>query len=203
MENKNIIIILVAIIVVLAAAIGVMLLNPINAEPTKIKITSDKEQYEGGELAIKLIALNKTPISNETANIKIADKNGKVVVDEVVKTNSKGKAKLDLDLKKGDYVVNVTFDGNENYTGNNTTQKLKINKAFTEVTTSQSSDSGSSSQYSEREEYKITPDGWNPREHEVSRRSIGDGRERVHYDDGYFRVVDQDGNIITHGWGDG
>ena len=203
MENKNIIIILVAIIVVLAAAIGVMLLNPINAEPTKIKITSDKEQYEGGELAIKLIALNKTPISKETANIKIADKNGKVVVDEVVKTNSKGKAKLDLDLKKGDYVVNVTFDGNENYTGNNTTQKLKINKAFTEVTTSQSSDSGSSSQYSEREEYKITPDGWNPREHEVSRRSIGDGRERVHYDDGYFRVVDQDGNIITHGWGDG
>ena len=204
MENKNIIIILVAIIVVLAAAIGVMLLNPIIAkEPTKIKIISDKEQYEGGELNIKLTDLNKTPISKEIVNITITDKNGKVVVDEVVKTNSKGKAKLDLDLKKGDYVVNVTFDGNENYTGNNTTQKLKINKAFTEVTTSQSSDSGSSSQYSEREEYKITPDGWNPREHEVSRRSIGDGRERVHYDDGYFRVVDQDGNIITHGWGDG
>ena len=201
MENRNIIIILVVIIVILAAAIGVMLLNPANSkEPCKIKITSDKEQNEGEELAIKLIGLNKTPISNETVNIKIADKSGKVVVDEAVKTNSKGKAKLDLDLKKGDYVVNVTFDGNENYTGNNTSQKLKIKEAVTEAVMSQSSDSGSSSQDSQREEYQITPDGWNPREHEVSRESIGDGKERVHYDDNYFTVVDQDGNIITHGW---
>lgn len=195
MENRNMIIILVVIIVILAAAIGVMLLNPANSkEPCKIKITSDKEQNEGEELAIKLIGLNKTPISNEAVNIKIADKSGKVVVDEVVKTNSKGKAKLDLDLKKGNYVVNVTFDGNENYTGNNTSQKLKIKEAVTEVVTSQSSDSGI------REEYKITPDGWNPGEHEVSREPLDNGYERVHYDDGYFRVVDQDGNIITHGW---
>ena len=204
MENKNIIIILVAIVIVLAVVAGAMFLQSGNAkEPTKVKITSDKEQYEGGTLKIKLTDLNKTALSKQKVNVIIKNKKGEVVVNETVKTNSKGKAKLDLDLKKGDYVVNVTFDGNENYTGNNTTQKLKINKAFTEVTTSQSSDSGSSSQYSEREEYKITPDGWNPREHEVSRRSIGDGRERVHYDDGYFRVVDQDGNIITHGWGDG
>ena len=44
----------------------------------------------------------------------------------MVKTNSKGKAKLDLKLKKGNYKVNVSYGGNENYTGNNTTQKLKI-----------------------------------------------------------------------------
>ena len=45
MENKNIIIILVAIIVILAAAVGVALMNPTVAkEPSKIKITSDKEQ---------------------------------------------------------------------------------------------------------------------------------------------------------------
>ena len=204
MENRNIIIILIVIIVVLAAAIGVMLLNPdIGKEQTKIKITSDKEQLEGGELNIKLTDLNKTPASKQTVNIKITDNKGKVVVDEVVKTNSKGKAKLDLDLKKGKYKVNVTYDGNENYTGCNATQKLKIKKAYTEVTSSQSGGSSSSSQNSEREEYQITPDGWNPREHEVSRRTLSDGRERVHYDDGYFRVVDQDGNIITHGWGDG
>ena len=55
MENKNIIIILLVIIVVLAAAIGFVLLNPINAkEPTRLIITSDDEQNEGGELSIKL-----------------------------------------------------------------------------------------------------------------------------------------------------
>ena len=114
MENKHIIIILLVIIVVLAVAIGFVLLNPTHAkEPTKVKVTSDKEQYEGGKLSIEV-------------NITITDKKGKVVVDDVVKTNSKGKAKLDLDLKKGKYKVNVTYGGNENYTGNSTTQKLNI-----------------------------------------------------------------------------
>ena len=127
MENKNIIIILIVIIVILAAAIGAMLLNPATAkEPTKIKITSDKEQYEGGELSVQLTDLNKTPISKEIVNITITNSKGKVVVDDVVKTNSKGKAKLDLDLKKGKYNVTVSYGGNENYTGNNTTQKLTI-----------------------------------------------------------------------------
>lgn len=127
MENKNIIIILIVIIVILAAAIGFTMFNPMHAkEPTKVKITSDKEQYEGGELSIQLTDLNKTPISKEVVNITITNSKGKVVVDDVVKTNSKGKAKLDLDLKKGKYNVTVTYGGNENYTGNNTTQKLTI-----------------------------------------------------------------------------
>ena len=127
MENKNIIIILIVIIVILAAAIGFAMFNPMHTkEPTKIKITSDKEQYEGGELSIQLTDLNKTPISKEVVNITITNSKGKVVVDDVVKTNSKGKAKLDLDLKKGKYNVTVTYGGNENYTGNNTTQKLTI-----------------------------------------------------------------------------
>ena len=144
MENRNIIIILLVIIVVLAAAVGFVLLNPTVAkQPSKIKITSDKEQNEGGELSIKLTGLNKTPISKEIVNVTITDKKGKVVVDDAVKTNSKGKAKLDLDLKKGKYKVNVTYGGNENYTGNSTTQKLKIKEEVKEtVSESSSSNSG-------------------------------------------------------------
>lgn len=128
MENRNIIIILVAVVIVLAVVAGAMFLQSSNAkEPTKIKITSDKEQYEkDSKLSIELKDLNKTPISKEIVNVTITDKKGKVVVDDVVKTNSKGKAKLDLDLKKGKYKVNVTYGGNENYTGNSTTQKLNI-----------------------------------------------------------------------------
>ena len=134
MENRNIIIILVAIIVILAAAIGFALLNPLNTkEPCEIKITSDKEQYEGGELVIKLTDINNNPISNEVVNVMITKNNGDAVVDDVVKTNSKGKAKLDLDLKQGKYVVDVSFSGNENYTGDNSTQNLKIKKEAPKV----------------------------------------------------------------------
>lgn len=138
MENKNIIIILIAIIVVLAVVAGVMFMQPAAKEPTKVKITSDKSQYEGGKVTIQLTDLNKTAISKEKVNITITNKKGKVVVNETIKTNSKGKAKLDLDLKKGKYTVNVTYGGNENYTGNNTTQKLTIKEDVKETPTTSS-----------------------------------------------------------------
>ena len=146
MENKNIIIILIVIIVILAAAIGFAMFNPMHAkEPTKIKITSDKEQYEGGELSVQLTDLNKTPLSKEVVNVTITNSKGKVVVDQVVKTDPKGKAKLDLDLKKGKYKVNATYEGNENYTGNKTTQKLTIKEEVVEAEQSSQSQSSSSS----------------------------------------------------------
>ena len=140
MESKNIIVILIVIIVILAAAIGFTMMNPMHAkEPTKIKITSDKEQDEGGKLSVQLTDLNKTPLSKEIVNITITNGKGKVVVDDVVKTNSKGKASLNLDLKKGKYNVTVSYGGNENYTGNNTTQKLTIKEKVVEATVEQSS----------------------------------------------------------------
>lgn len=182
MENKNIIIILLVVIIILIAAIGFTLLNPLNAkEPTKIKITSDKEQYEGGTLTIKLTDLNKTPISKEKVNITITNSKGKVVAKDVVKTNSKGKAKLDLDLKKGKYKVNVTYGGNENYTGNNTTQKLTIKEAET-VSTSSSS---SSLPYSL---YNLPPS--NDPYPETSREQTDEYTVMQMYEDGYISYVD-------------
>lgn len=145
MENKNIIIILLVIIVIIAAAIGFAVLNPMHAkEPTKIKIASDKEQNEGGELVIQLTDLNKTPLSKQVVNVTITNSKGKVVVDDVVKTNSKGKAKIDLDLKKGKYNVTVTYGGNENYTGNNTTQKLTIKEEEKVTQTEETTSTGNS-----------------------------------------------------------
>ena len=149
MENKNIIIILIAIIVVLAVVAGVMFMQPAAKEPTKVKITSDKSQYEGGKVTIQLTDLNKTAISKEKVNITITNKKGKVVINETIKTNSKGKAKLDLDLKKGNYTVNVTYGGNENYTGNNTTQKLTIKEEIKQTVSIQSS--SSSTEYNVRD----------------------------------------------------
>ena len=166
MENKNIIIILIAIIIILVVIAGVMFLQPTAKEPTKVIITSDKSQYEGGKVVIQLTDLNKTAISKEKVNITIINKGGKIVVNEAVKTNSKGKAKLDLDLKKGKYTVNVTYGGNENFTGNNTTQKLTIKE--TQTTSSYSSEpvydghtvsyqDGKRGVYSESGEFFIDP----------------------------------------------
>ena len=127
MENKNLIIVVLVIIVILAAAIGITVLHPFDTkEPSKVKITSNKTLVEGSALTFKLTDLNKTPISDEIVNITVTDSKGKVVFDNVVKTDSKGNAKVDLDLKKGKYDVNVTFDGNDKYASDNDTQKLNI-----------------------------------------------------------------------------
>ena len=192
MENRNIIIILFVIIVILAAAVAFVFFNPTAAkEATTIKITSDKEQYEGGELSVKLTDLNKTPVSKEIVNVTITDKKGKVVVDEVVKTDSKGKAKLDLKLKKGKYTVNVTYGGNENYTGNNTTQKLTIKekeKVVEEPTVQQTSESSSPydglhydaeiNVYYNDEGIAVNPDGKHPMSEGSRYEDLRDARDR-------------------------
>ena len=144
MENKTLIIILIAIIAVLLAMIGVILLEQSNSrEESVIKITSDKTIYEGGSISVKLTDLNNTAISKEIVNIEITDKKGRIVFDNVVKTDSKGKAKVNPDLKKGKYLVNVSYDGNENCTGCNTTQKLTVKEKVAEAQTS----SGSSADF--------------------------------------------------------
>ena len=142
MDKKNILIIVLIIIIIGLIAAMAMSSLPTKKD-SKIKITSDKEQFEGGELSIKLTDLNKTPISKEIVNVTITNKKGKVVVDEVIKTDSKGKAKLNLDLKKGKYTVNVTYGGNENYTGCNATQKLTIKEEVVESEATSSSSSSS------------------------------------------------------------
>ena len=153
MENKNIILILVAVIIVLAAIVGVMFLHPTNAkEPTKIKITSNKTLTEGDNLSIKLTDSNSTAISNETVKITILDKKGKAIVNETVKTNSKGKANVNLDLKKGKYNVTVTYGGNDNFTGSNATQKLTIKEEEKVAEKQYSSASTSGATYVERTE---------------------------------------------------
>ena len=187
MEDKNLILILLVIIVILAAIVGVMLLNQSAAkDSTKIQITSDKEQYEGGELSVQLTDLNKTPISKEIVNITITNSKGKVVVDNVVKTNSKGKAKLDLDLKKGKYNVTVSYGGNENYTGNNTTQNLTVKEEVAETQSVSSSSKSSSSTPYDINNLPPTNDPYP----ETNRYYLDEYHVKQEYADGYQRSVD-------------
>ena len=144
MENKKIIIVLIVIIVILTAAIGFTMFNPVHSkEPTKINITSKNTLTEGDNLTLQLTDLNKTALSKQKVNITVKNSKGKVVLNKTVKTNSKGKASLDLDLKKGKYNVTVSYGGNENYTGNNTTQELTIKEKVIEAQQSASSSSSS------------------------------------------------------------
>ena len=203
MENKNIVVILIVIIIILASAIGFMVLKPMHAkEPTKIKISSNKTLTEGNNLSLQLTDFNKTPLSKEIVNITITDSKGKVVVDDVVKTDSKGKASLNLNLKKGKYNVTVSYGGNENFTGNNTTQKLTIKekvveasnevKQNTETSNTKTSSENSQSNFHNGESH-IGPNGL-----EYGRFYDDAGREYIYEDrGGYVNVLDDQGNGVS------
>lgn len=187
MENRNIIIILLVIIVILAVVAGVMFLQSVNVKkPCKIKITSDKEQYEGGKLSVQLTDLNKTPLSKEIVNIIITNSKGKVVVDDVVKTNSRGKVKLDLDLEKGKYNVNVSYEGNENFTGNGTTEELIVNEKMDKTQLISSNSKSPSSTPYDINNLPPTNDPYP----ETNRYFIDDFIVKQEYEDGYMRTVD-------------
>lgn len=79
--------------------------------------------------------------------------------------------------------LNITNETNETVTKTESTEK------------SQTTDT----EDDEREDEQVI-DGWDPKEHEVYREDMGDGYEKVHYDDGYFRVVDDRGNVESYGY---
>lgn len=164
MEDKNIIIILIPVILILIAVLGVMVFNPTDTkEPTKIKITSDNPQYTDGKISIQLTDLNKTALSKEKVEFIIANKKGKVVVNKTVKTNSKGKAKLNLDLKKGKYIVKVKYKGNKKYKSNIIKQNLTIKEKVSNTPSEWVDSDGNPHYYENGIEYVGTRDGqhWN------------------------------------------
>lgn len=154
MEAKNIIIILLVIAVILAVALGVMFLSPGNAkQDCKIAITSNKTLYEGDNLTVKLTDLNQTPLKNKTVKILIKDKDEKTVFAKTLKTNDNGKVRAKLNLSEGDYSVNATFEGNDNFTANSTTQKLTVEKVVEEQTVSQQPVADNSQSSNSKSEY--------------------------------------------------
>ena len=139
-RNKLIIAGLIVVIVILA--IGVFMAMPGTAkENTKLTVKAESPIHEGDTINIKLTDGNNTPIANQTVNVTITDKNNASSYYSVV-TNAKGVGKLKLDKSEGKYSINCTYGGNENYTGNSTVKKIKIEKEVAE--TSSSSSSGSS-----------------------------------------------------------
>lgn len=146
-KNKLIIIALVIIILILAAALFAT--NYHAKEDTKLRITSNSTLNEGDSIKVMLTDLNGTPISNQSINVTITDKDNASSYFGVV-TDDTGIGTLKLKQSEGNYTVTCTFGGNEKYVGNSTIKNITIKKE--EVVESQSSSSSSSSSGSSQSE---------------------------------------------------
>ena len=181
MDNNKLIIAVVVILIVMIAA-GIFLLNPGHAKvDSRVIVTSNSTLHDGDNFTIRLTDLNNTPISNQRVNITIIDANGGKNP-QAVTTDANGDGRLQLNgLTLGNYTVNVTYGGNNNYTVCNTTQRLQM----TEKVTPQASTTSTSSPN------KNYDDGY----WETSMDADFEYHTE-YYSDGNFRQYDRSGRLV-------
>ena len=207
--NKLIIIALVAIIAVLLVLIGLTILPDMQKEECNIEITSSELVKDNDNITIKLSDLNNNPIADRNITISLINSNNSQ--EYSVKTDSNGIATLALSEDNiGTYNVTCTFDGDDKYKETSASKEITIEKSVMQAeSTNSTQDSIEANRPKNNPNYKgYTPNheseiinGWNPAEHETYREKMSDGTVKIHYDDGYFRLVDENGYVITYGYG--
>ena len=130
MDNQKTIIALLCVIIAILI-VGVVIFSPLMAKEDSNLAISDKKLNVGDSLVVKLTDANGNPISNETINIKLIDKDG-ITIDEDIITNSKGNAKFKME-EKGKYSVECSFDGNGQFASSSTAGSITVKKATTKV----------------------------------------------------------------------
>lgn len=196
MNTRDIIIICMTIIVLIGIGTFVML-NSASAEPTVLNMTNSPNLYEGDTLILKLTDGNGTAIANQKVEINLTHASNGITENFTLKTNANGECRLE-DLIADNFTLNARYYGNDDYKavglGGTIYVKKKASASVSPMSTN------SNSKYKTDNKVDDVIDGWDPSEHEVSREDLGDGTTRITYDDGYFRIVDKDGNILTYGY---
>ena len=190
MNSRDIIIICATAIILLAIGIFLMA-NPFGSGETAIlTMESSQSLTEGDSLILKLSDENKTAISGERIEINLTHGSNGVTEHFTLKTNENGECRLE-DLIADNFTLSAKFNGNKDYKQATLSGNIYVKKK---------ANASSSDKYKTDNKADDVIDGWDPKEHEVSREDLGDGTYRITYDDGYFRIVDEDGNILTYGY---
>ena len=199
MNSRDIIVICLTIILLLGIGMYVMF-NSSSAETTILTMTSSSVLTEGDSLILKLNDENGSGIPNQRIEINMTHDDNGITENFTLKTNSNGECKLE-DLPAGNFSLLAKYYGNNNWKESGISGKLIVNKKASSKN-SNANKTASSDKDKYKSDYKVDDviNGWDPSEHEVSREDLGDGTERITYDDGYFRIVDEDGNILSYGY---
>ena len=125
MDNKTIILLIVIIAIILVVG-AVFMINPFKQE-SKIDIVTNGTVHTNTTFLVKSTDLKNTSLVNESISISIIDNKSNPVINEKVKTNEHGEASIELkNVSEGNYTVNVTFDGDNEFKKCSVEQNLKI-----------------------------------------------------------------------------
>lgn len=206
MESKDMII--AGITIFIAIAVVGFVFAPAsdsNGTDTNIQILNKGDFGENSTLYIKLTDSKQSSLSNKTVHVQITDKNGTVVYKEDVVTHATGVAMSELgNLSAGEYTLNVTYDGDANYTGSSVSKKITVkgevvedeidNSTLTDADMDDITSHQQSSSQSSSSSYSPTPSS------SSSSSSSDDGDADTYYDEHgnpTLPVYDEHGNVIA------
>ena len=198
MNTRDLIIICFTAILLLSLGIFI-LFNSNGGDTSIITMTNSPILTEGDSLILKLNDENGSAIPNQKIEINLTHKDNGITENFTLKTNSNGECKLE-DLPAGNFSLIAKYYGSKHYKESTISGDLTVNKKASNSNNKTNSSNADKNKY--KSDYKVDDviNGWDPSEHEVSREDLGDGTTRITYDDGYFRIVDEDGNILTYGY---
>lgn len=198
MNTRDLIIICFTAILLLSLGIFI-LFNSNGGDTSILTMTNSPTLTEGDSLILKLNDENGSAIPNQKIEINLTHKDNGITENFTLKTNSNGECKLE-DLPAGNFSLIAKYYGSKHYKESTISGDLTVNKKASNSNNKANSSNADKNKY--KSDYKVDDviNGWDPSEHEVSREDLGDGTTRITYDDGYFRIVDEDGNILTYGY---
>ena len=199
MNLRDIIIVCGTIVFLLVIGIFVMFGMNGQEQTSILTMTSSSSLTEGDSLVLKLNDENGSAIAGERIEINLTHASNGITENFTLKTNEKGECKLE-DLIADNFTVLAKYYGNRDYKPATLSGEIHVKKKVSNTVINTNSNTNANDKYKTDNKVDDVIDGWDPKEHEVSREALGDGTYRITYDDGYFRIVDEDGNILTYGY---
>lgn len=135
--EKNEIIILALIVVIIALLVGLaaMMMPNFTKQDTQLIFKSSSALNEGDSLKVMLTDVDGSTLAGQTVNVTIINKDNSKDYHSV-ETNENGIGKLKLDKDAGNYTVIISYGGNDKYNGCNATKKISIGEKVEESSSS-------------------------------------------------------------------
>ena len=196
--------IIFGIIIIIAAIVFSFVFSPSSdAHNTSIQVLNKGDLGSNSTIYVKLTDSQKTSLSNKTVHVKLLDKKGKVAYTKDIKTHATGVGMAKLsNMSSGEYTLNITYDGDANYTGCSLSKKVKVdsgvvkdeidnstldNATMQDILDTQAQLDQQDSSDSQQYDQSYTPS--NP-------SSDSDSSSSDSNDDGFDVYIDEDGNTM-------
>ena len=198
-KNKIIIIALIVIIIILTISIFSIMLHD-NKQDSKIIIKANSTIYQGDTIDIVLTDSNNNPLSNKTVIVNITGENN--FNDYMIKTDSRGIGKLKINNTEGNYTINCTFNGDDEYNGNTSFKNVivEIKQAVTSLNSADSTtytepEYGSDSYVEKWDKSQRAGDSWSYTHDQPVKHEGGHDYKRMYDEDtgeSYWYQMDHD-----------